>query len=80
MRDCVTNVKVVFHQSVTDWNICEPRWKCEIIQSGHHLLITLQNLTASHYHTSWRLTMSSPRTGILFLIRFNSEQDQDVYD
>ena len=24
--------------------------------------------------------MSSPRTGILFLIRFDSEQDQDVQD
>ena len=28
----------------------------------------------------WRSTMSSSRTGILFLFRFHSEQDQDVWD
>ena len=30
------------------------------------------------YNLTWRSTMSSPRTGILSLIRFNSEQDSEV--
>ena len=53
---------------------------------GHHRFLTVAALSSVYGNLEnkdkldLRSTMSSPRTGVLSLIRFNSGQDKDLLD